>query len=38
LTHPQVGDIKDKMEKTYQPWMNPYRDAYLWLKGELMDV
>ena len=38
LTHPQIGDLKEKMDQTYEGWKNPYRDAYIWLKGELIDM
>lgn len=38
LTHPQIGDLKEKMDATYEGWKNPYKDAYIWLKGELIDI
>lgn len=38
LTHPSVGDMKEKMDNTYRGWKNPYKDAYYWLKGELLDL
>ena len=38
LTHPQIGDLKEKMDQTYENWKNPYKEAYLWLKGELLDL
>ena len=38
LTHPQIGDLKEKMDATYEGWKNPYRDAYIWLKGELIEI
>ena len=38
LTHPSSGDMKEKMETTHNGWKNPYRDAYIWLKGELLDI
>jgi hypothetical protein len=38
FTHPQIGDMKEKIESTYKDWKNPYKDAYIWLKGELLDV
>ena len=38
LTHPSAGDMKEKMEMTHKSWKNPYRDSYIWLKGELLDI
>ena len=26
------------MDATYEGWKNPYREAYIWLKGELIDI
>lgn len=26
------------MDTTYEGWKNPYKDAYIWLKGELIDM
>ena len=38
LTHPDSEDIKERIEKSSRKWKNPYREAYLWLKGEFLDV
>lgn len=38
LTHPSAGDVKERFEETYSKWKNPFKDAYLWIKGELLDV
>ena len=38
LTHPDSDDIKERIEKSSRKWKNPYREAYLWLKGEFLDV
>jgi hypothetical protein len=38
LTHPSAGDVKERLDDTYDKWKNPYKDAYLWLKGELLDI
>lgn len=38
LTHPSMGDMKDKIDDTYKQWKNPFKDAYIWLKGELLDI
>ncbi|CDW91301.1 px domain containing protein [Stylonychia lemnae] len=38
LTNPGVGDMKEKMDDTYKGWKNPFKDAYYWLKGELLDL
>lgn len=33
-----MGDMKERIETTYKGWKNPFRDAYIWLKGELLDI
>jgi hypothetical protein len=38
LTNPNLSDMKERMDETYIGWKNPYKDAYLWLKGELLDL
>lgn len=38
MTNPLIGDMKEKMESTHKSWKNPFRDAYLWIKGELLDL
>ena len=39
LTHPDTnGDIKEKVDKTYTGLRNPYREAYMIMKGELLDL
>jgi hypothetical protein len=39
LTNPDVHqDLKDKVETTFKGLRNPYREAYLVLKGELLDL
>jgi hypothetical protein len=38
LTHPNASDLKERIEENAQKWKNPYKDAYLWLKGEFLDV
>jgi hypothetical protein len=39
LTNPDVHtDLKDKVESTFKGLRNPYREAYLVLKGELLDL
>jgi hypothetical protein len=40
LTHPtKEGEFKDKIKKTVSTgWVNPYKAAYLWFKGELLDM
>ena len=37
-THPSSGDMKEKMDNTSSGWRNPYKDIYIWLKGELLDL
>ena len=38
LTHPNSQDLQEKIETTAKKWKNPYTEAYLWLKGEFLDV
>lgn len=38
LTNPAADDLKERITTDTQKIKNPYRDAYLWLKGELLDV
>ena len=38
LTHPSCDDLKDKVQNHSKKTKNPYRDAYLWIKGEYLDV
>lgn len=39
LTHPSAGeDLKERLNQSATKWKNPYQDAYIWLKGEFLDV
>ena len=38
FTHPDSGDMKKRMEDYKSEWKNPYKDTYIWLKGELLDA
>lgn len=38
VTNPGAGDLKEQIELTHKQWRNPFRDAYIWLKGELLDL
>lgn len=38
MTHPGVGDIKQKVVDAFNQVHNPYADAYVWLKGEQLDM
>jgi len=38
LTNPGKGDFKEMSESSLKNLKNPYRDAYYWLKGELLDI
>lgn len=38
LTHPSQSDLKERIEEGAKKLKNPYREAYIWLKGEFMDV
>lgn len=38
LTHGNNADLKERVENAEKKAKNPYRDAYIWMKGELLDV
>lgn len=38
LTHPNASELKEKIDDSATKWKNPYREAYIWLKGEYLDV
>lgn len=38
MTHPGVGDVKQKVVDAYNQVNNPFRDAYIWIKGEQLDM
>jgi len=38
LTHPSQADLKERIEEGAKKLKNPYRESYIWLKGEFMDV
>lgn len=38
LTHPKCADLPEKIEENSKSLKNSYKDAYLWLKGEFLDV
>lgn len=37
-THPNNQDLKKKFEMTERKIRNPYREAYIWIKGELLNL
>jgi len=38
LTHPDSEDIKTKVAENQEKIKNPFDEAYIWLKGEYLDV
>lgn len=38
ITHPGATEAKENINKTISDWKNPYKEAYIWLKGELLDL
>lgn len=38
LTHTSQSDLKERIEDGVKKLKNPYNEAYIWLKGEFMDV
>lgn len=38
MTHPDRNDFKEQAESAFKQCKNPFRDAYYWIKGELLDI
>ena len=38
LTNESNSDLKERVQKSEKKAKNPYRDAYIWMKGEYLDV
>ena len=38
LTHPDATELESKINATTEKFKNPYLDAFIWLKGEFLDV
>lgn len=38
LTHPKAGDLKEKVSNTISSFKNPFLEAALWIKGEMLDI
>lgn len=38
LTHPKAGDLKEHVQTTVQAYKNPFLEAALWIKGEMLDI
>lgn len=38
LTHPNNEELTKELEKSEKAQRNPYRDAYIWIKGEYLDL
>ena len=38
LTHPSSGDVKERIANSQARWCNTFRHAYIWVKGELLDI
>ena len=38
LTHPNIDDLKEKLENNSKRVKNPYFNAYMWIKGEFLDI
>lgn len=38
LTHPNAVAIKEQIGPTISGWKNPFRESYIWIKGELLDL
>ena len=38
LTHPDNEELKEKVTNNHQKAKNPFMDAYIWIKGEFLDV
>ena len=38
LSHPIAADLKDKITENIGKWRNPFKEAYLMLRAEMLDV
>ena len=38
LTRSDKPDLKQRIEEQTAKFKNPYKDAYLWIKGELLEI
>jgi len=38
FTHSTNQGFKEKLELTFTNYRNPYKESYIWLKGELLDL
>ena len=38
LTHPDQVELKERIDETQAKYKNAYNDAYLWIKGEFLDI
>jgi sorting nexin-1/2 len=38
MTHPSANDLVNSIDETIKSWKNPFREAWIWIKGELLDV
>ena len=38
MTHPTASELSNNIDETIKAWKNPFREAWLWIKGELLDV
>lgn len=38
LTHPRAGDLKESVTNTTQQYKNPFLEAALWIRGEMLDI
>lgn len=38
ITHPRAGDIKDSVTNTTSQYKNPFLEAALWIRGEMLDI
>lgn len=39
MTNPgSGGEFREKFDDASKLWRNPFREAYIWLKGELLDL
>lgn len=38
ITHPTATDLATNIDECIKSWKNPFREAWIWIKGELLDV
>ena len=38
LSHPTAQELPQQIKENIEKWRNPFKDAYMTLRGEMLDV